>query len=64
MEFKFYESTLRTGYKENILEYMQTIDNKSSIIDGEEILYCLNTDETKSFLDDYVARRINFTLED
>ena len=51
-------------YKENILEYMQTIDNKSSIIDGEEILYCLNTDETKSFLDDYVARRINFTLED
>ena len=52
-------------YKENILEYMQTLDNnKISTIDGEEILYCLNTDEANSFLDEYVARRINFTLEE
>ena len=50
-------------YKENVLEYMKSLKSKNSIIDGEEILYCLNTDEANSFLDDYIAKRINFTME-
>lgn len=51
-------------YKENILEYMQSIDPKKGIIDGKEILYSLNTDEENSFLDEYISKRIDFTLEE
>jgi hypothetical protein len=49
-------------YKENILEYLNEIDFKKDKLDYEEILFCLNTDEEKSFLDQYINKRINFTF--
>ena len=52
------------NYKENVLEYMQTIDPTKDVIEGQEILYSLNTDEENSFLDEYISKRIDFTLKE
>ena len=51
-------------YKENILDYMQTEKVDESNFSREEITYCLNTDVEKSYLDDYVRKRIDFTFQE
>lgn len=51
-------------YKENILDYMQTEKVDESNFSKEEILCCLNTDVEKSYLDDYVRKRIDFTFQE
>jgi hypothetical protein len=43
---------------------MQSLAPDKNEIDGQEILYSLNTEEENSFLDEYVAKRIDFTLDD
>ena len=59
----FQMDKLIAEYKSNILEYMETIHPIKNEIDGEQILFSLNTDEENSFLDEYVSKRIDFTLE-